>query len=80
MLKSDLFKEGIDGEVVKWTCLWMFAEDYQPRLLVMISDGWPMDTVTNQANNLYYLDSHLNAVLVNLEQTNEINYYRKYFL
>jgi len=72
MLKSDLFREGVDGEAIEWACERMYAEDYQRRLLIVISDGCPMDTATNQANDLYYLDNHLKAVLANLEHTNEI--------
>ena len=72
MLKSDLFREGIDGEAVEWACERMYAEDYQRRLLVVISDGCPMDTATNLANDKYYLDNHLKSVLAYQEQIGEV--------
>jgi cobaltochelatase CobT len=63
LLKSDLFREGIDGEAVDWACGRLEACDAQRRVLVVVSDGCPMDTATAQANGADYLDLHLREVV-----------------
>lgn len=61
--KLDLFKEGVDGEAVEWACERLIAMPVKRRLLMVISDGCPMDTATNQCNDEHYLDQHLKHVL-----------------
>lgn len=63
MLKADLFREGIDGEAVEWACTRLHATGKARRILVVVSDGSPMDTATGQANDACYLDNHLKAVV-----------------
>lgn len=63
LLKSDLFREGVDGEAVDWACARLLQRDAARRLLVVFSDGCPMDSATNQANDDFYLDNHLKAVV-----------------
>ena len=70
LLKADLFREGIDGEAVQWACSRLRAltetPDGQPierRLLLVVSDGSPMDSATAAANGPHYLDQHLRAVV-----------------
>lgn len=63
LLKPDLFRESIDGEAVMWACERMLARDHRRRLLLVISDGCPMDTATQQANDVMYLDNHLRQVI-----------------
>jgi cobaltochelatase CobT len=63
LLKSDLFREGVDGEAVEWACNRLRARDVNRRILVVISDGSPMDAATHQANDAYYLDNHLKQVV-----------------
>jgi cobaltochelatase CobT len=65
--KNELFREGIDGEAVEWVCT-RFREaahdDPTPRrILIVVSDGSPMDTATNLANDAHYLDHHLRQVV-----------------
>jgi cobaltochelatase CobT len=65
--KNELFREGIDGEAVEWACrrLRDAAHDdpIDRRILIVISDGSPMDTATNLANDAHYLDHHLRQVV-----------------
>jgi cobaltochelatase CobT len=65
--KNELFREGIDGEAVEWACSRLRnTNDEQPiqrRILIVISDGSPMDTATNLANDAHYLDQHLRQVV-----------------
>ncbi|SAK62727.1 cobaltochelatase [Caballeronia glebae] len=63
LFKADLFREGIDGEAVDWACSRLVARDEARRILVVISDGSPMDSATAQANDPDYLDRHLREVV-----------------
>ena len=63
LLKVDLYREGIDGEAVEWARGRLEARDEQRRILVVISDGSPMDSATRLANDQDYLDHHLRDVL-----------------
>ena len=71
LLKADLFREGIDGEAVSWACQRMQGRGEGRRLLIVISDGCPMDGATHQANDTHYLDHHLRQVVAQLEQTGQ---------
>ena len=72
LLKADLFREGIDGEAVSWACQRMQGSGEGRRLLIVISDGCPMDGATHQANDLHYLDHHLRQVVAQLEQSGQV--------
>lgn len=72
MLKADLFREGVDGEAVDWACRRMTAHDASRRVLMVISDGCPMDTATGLANDSFYLDNHLKEVVARREQQSEV--------
>jgi cobaltochelatase CobT len=63
LLKLDLYREGIDGEAVEWARSRLEAHDVARRILVVISDGSPMDSATALANDPNYLDQHLRDVL-----------------
>ncbi len=63
LLKLDLYREGIDGEAVEWAGARLQACDQQRRILVVISDGSPMDSATSLSNDRDYLDHHLREVL-----------------
>ncbi|MGF1734101.1 cobaltochelatase CobT-related protein [Photobacterium satsumensis] len=63
LLKADLFKEGIDGEAVMWACQRLSQREEPRKILFVISDGCPMDTATNLANDKFYLDNHLKQVI-----------------
>jgi cobaltochelatase CobT len=68
LLKSDLFREGIDGEAVDWACTRMALRGVNRRVLIVISDGSPMDSATALANDAHYLDQHLREVVARHEQ------------
>ena len=69
MLKLDLFREGIDGEAVHWACQRLLTQESTRKILVVISDGCPMDTATNQTNDRFYLDNHLKAVVAEQQKS-----------
>ena len=68
LLKADLFREGIDGEAVDWACLRLRQRPEARKLLLVISDGSPMDSATHLANDAHYLDHHLRDVVARQEQ------------
>lgn len=72
LLKPDLFREGIDGEAVEWACGRMASRDEERRLLLVVSDGSPMDSATNLANEPHYLDHHLREVVLRHQQAGDI--------
>ena len=68
--KPDLYREGIDGEAVEWACARLRAlpedaagQEIDRRLLIVLSDGSPMDTATHLANDQHVLDHHLRQVV-----------------
>ncbi len=63
LLKADLFREGIDGEAVDWAMQRLNARSEERRRLIVVSDGSPMDSATNLANDAHYLDHHLKDVV-----------------
>ena len=75
LLKPDLFKEGVDGEAVEWACKRLTKQDAIRKVLVVISDGSPMDTATNLANDKFYLDNHLKEVVDQQQERGEIEIY-----
>ena len=72
LLKPELFREGIDGEAVEWACRRLEARDEPRRLLIVVSDGCPMDTATGHCNDLHYLDKHLREVVLRREQQGRV--------
>lgn len=72
LLKADLFREGIDGEAVDWACVRLRQRSEARKLLLVISDGSPMDSATHLANDAHYLDHHLRDVVARQEQRGDI--------
>ena len=63
MLKSTLYREGIDGEAVRWALGRLGQRDEERKILVVISDGSPADGATGNANDENYLQHDLANVL-----------------
>ena len=61
--KADIFKEGIDGEAVQFASQRLQQHTAQRKVLIVFSDGCPMDTATSTANDQFYLDNHLKQVI-----------------
>ncbi len=75
LLKADLYREGVDGEAVDWACERLLQRDTRRRLLMVISDGCPMDGATQQANDPFYLDNHLRQVVERHEKQGMVEIY-----
>jgi cobaltochelatase CobT len=72
LLKPELFREGIDGEAVEWACARMMSRSCRRRILIVVTDGCPMDSATQQANGHLYLDHHLRQVAAAQERRGDI--------
>ncbi|MBY4609025.1 cobaltochelatase subunit CobT [Rhizobium sp. 9T] len=67
MMREGLLKENIDGEALIWAHNRLLARREQRRILMMISDGAPVDDSTLSVNPGNYLERHLRAVIERIE-------------
>jgi cobaltochelatase CobT len=67
MMREGLLKENIDGEALLWAHDRLIGRPEQRRILMVISDGAPVDDSTLSANPGNYLERHLRAVIHWLE-------------
>jgi len=75
LLKGDLFREGLDGEAVQWAHARLVARSETRKLLLVVSDGSPMDSATNLANDAHYLDHHLLDEVQKIEAAGRVAVY-----
>ncbi|MGO8953962.1 MAG: cobaltochelatase subunit CobT, partial [Rhodomicrobium sp.] len=67
MMREGLLKENIDGEALAWAHARLLARPEQRRIIMMISDGAPVDDSTLSVNNGTYLEKHLRQVIHEIE-------------
>ncbi|MFC3724343.1 cobaltochelatase subunit CobT [Neoaquamicrobium sediminum] len=67
MMREGLLKENIDGEALLWAHQRLIARPEQRKILMMISDGAPVDDSTLSVNPGNYLERHLRAVIELIE-------------
>jgi cobaltochelatase CobT len=67
MMREGLLKENIDGEALAWAHSRLLARPEQRRILMMISDGAPVDDSTLSVNSGSYLERHLRQVIREIE-------------
>jgi cobaltochelatase CobT len=67
MMREGLLKENIDGEALMWAHNRLIGRPEQRRILMMISDGAPVDDSTLSVNPGNYLERHLRAVIELIE-------------
>jgi len=67
MMREGLLKENIDGEALAWAHQRLLARPEQRRILMMISDGAPVDDSTLSVNSGSYLERHLRQVINEIE-------------
>jgi len=68
MMKEGLLKENIDGEALEWAHRRMLARPEQRKVLMVISDGAPVDDSTLSVNPANYLEKHLRDVIAMVEK------------
>ena len=72
MMREGLLKENIDGEALLWAHDRLMARPEARRILMVISDGSPVDDSTQSANAALYLDKHLRQVIAEIEDRSPV--------
>jgi cobaltochelatase CobT len=72
MMREGLLKENIDGEALDWAHKRLLAHDEQRRILMMISDGAPVDDSTLSVNAGNYLERHLRHIIEEIETRSSV--------
>jgi len=73
MLRPDLLKENVDGEALEWASSRLRTYPHRRKILLVVSDGAPVDDSTLQANDPEILDRHLREVIHTLETSGDID-------
>ena len=72
MMREGLLKENIDGEALDWAHKRLLARPEQRKILMMISDGAPVDDSTLSVNPGNYLEKHLRFVIDEIESRSPV--------
>ena len=72
MMREGLLKENIDGEALLWAHNRLIARPEERRILMVISDGAPVDDSTASANGGTYLERHLRQVIEWIEKRSPV--------
>ena len=72
MLREGLLKENIDGEALMWAYRRLLARPEHRRILMVISDGAPVDDSTLSVNPGNYLEKHLREVIKEIENRDQV--------
>ncbi len=72
MMREGLLKENIDGEALDWAYRRLIARPEQRRILMVISDGAPVDDATQSQNKTGLLENHLRMMIDMIENRSEV--------
>ncbi len=72
MLRPDLTKENIDGEAIEWAVERLRTRPEPRKVLIVISDGAPVDDSTLHENGLHYMQDHLIQVIDGVQASPDI--------
>jgi cobaltochelatase CobT len=72
MLKEGLLKENIDGEALAWSHERLIKRSEERKIMIVISDGAPVDDSTLSANREDYLDNHLKKIISLIEDDSPV--------
>jgi len=72
MMREGLLKENIDGEALLWAHNRLLARPEDRRILMVISDGAPVDDSTLSVNSAGYLEAHLRKVIEWIEKQSPV--------
>ena len=72
MMREGLLKENIDGEALLWAHTRLLARHEDRRILMVISDGAPVDDSTLSVNSAGYLEAHLRRVIDWIERQSPV--------
>ena len=71
MLKEGLLKENIDGEAISWAFNRLKKRKEERKILMVISDGAPVDDSTLSVNSGDFLEKHLKKIVKFIEEKTE---------
>ncbi len=72
MMREGLLKENIDGEALEWAHRRLLVRPEQRKILMVISDGAPVDDATLSVNSGNYLERHLRYMIEEIEQRSPV--------
>jgi cobaltochelatase CobT len=72
MMREGLLKENIDGEALIWAHNRLLGRTEQRRILMVISDGAPVDDSTLSVNSGNYLEKHLRQIITDIENRSPV--------
>src|SRR5471030_1182415 len=72
MMREGLLKENIDGEALMWAHQRLIGRQESRRILMVISDGAPVDDSTLSVNSGHYLERHLRTVITEIENNSPV--------
>ena len=72
MMREGLLKENIDGEALMWAHSRLVYRPEERRILMVISDGAPVDDSTLSVNSAGYLEAHLRGVIEWIEKASPV--------
>ena len=72
MLREGLLKENVDGEALAWSHERLLKRPEERKILIVISDGAPVDDSTLSTNREDYLDNHLRQIILEIEKDSPI--------
>lgn len=72
MLQEGLLKENIDGEALLWAFRRLMGRRENRRILIIISDGAPIDDATISNNNTLYLETHLRQTIKYIQSKSRV--------
>jgi cobaltochelatase CobT len=72
MLREGLLKENVDGEALAWSHDRLLKRPEERKILIVISDGAPVDDSTLSSNREDFLDNHLREIIRKIEKDSPI--------
>jgi cobaltochelatase CobT len=72
MLNPDLLRENVDGEAILWSVERLKARPERRKILLVFSDGAPVDDSTLMENGRFYLWRHVQKIICEVEESSEI--------
>jgi cobaltochelatase CobT len=72
MLREGLLKENVDGEALAWAHQRLNKRSEERKILIVISDGAPVDDSTQSTNHSNFLDNHLRQIIQTIESQSNV--------
>ena len=73
LLREGILKENVDGEALSWAFSRLISRQEKRRVLIVISDGAPVDDSTLSVNPGNYLEKNLRETIINIENKTDID-------